>query len=216
MKHNSKKVRVRLVPKTKDGTKALKNFGNNRKQQLQRLKPDLAKAEKAFGKIQTWRLLEQYEARITASHAIELKMTPEEINQFFQSKRSAESVNEAYQLKGSSSKLFQLGRKLEIPAKLKDEIEYAYIPAPPQRLVPEVDILPTFEAISHFHRLDKIRHLLGVSPLAPQLSGKGIRVMIIDSGFGFDHAYFSRFDEATLRTIPDNNRTDDHGAMTMI
>jgi serine protease AprX len=176
-------IRVRLVPKTREGESVTMNLAEMTPQLAKRYAPDPGRAEKAH------RLAANIgiDAKITRHHSLDGTIPSETFASMFQ----AELVEKEGATEGHSyrrRKTFLTTTKaLEIPDQLKDTIAFAYIPTPPEFL--DVSFVPPNVSVYHLRLMDVLRALNGSSCHRRRWTGPNIRVAMTDTGFA-NHPYF--------------------------
>lgn len=175
--------RLRLVPKTESNIPIIETFGTKSVSRAKDFKPSMGKAQEALRKT----LNLGVEARMTRHNSITIDLSTDQLESIFKSKISSKSIEKS---RGSFTlrESYDLSQEqIQVPDDLKDVIEFAYMPSPPEFFAPAF-ITPN---ISHYYLdLIDVARVLKV-PFCHRngWTGKNVRIAMTDTGFG-KHPYF--------------------------
>ncbi|MEE9372544.1 MAG: S8 family serine peptidase [Saprospiraceae bacterium] len=180
---NGKKIRLRLVPKTKTDISISRTFGNKPVRSAKDFKPAKSKAKEALRRT----LNTGVDAKLTKNNCITVELNADQLKDIFQAtatpvkgKRLGRSFT--FQESHVSSKT-----QIKLPKEIEEVVEFAYLPSSPEFFAPSF-VAPN---ISRFHLDldDVLRRLNGSRCHRQGWTGRNIRVAMTDTGFA-KHPYF--------------------------
>ena len=191
-------VRVRFVPKTKDGRSIAKD--------LAEITPSTSKASapdpKRAGEAERVALALGLVAKITRHNSIEAQVPIERFHGIFGAKLrdTANAPQERSVLSsrrtGGDVKLTVPDAELGVPDRMTDTIAFAYVPTPVEFFASSY--IPPNVADYHLRLSEVCAALHGASCHTRGWRGTGVRIAMTDTGF-FPHPYFDRQGYVILR-----------------
>lgn len=162
--------------------------------------------------IQSYAVNRGLNTSISPFNAVQAELTFGEFNSLFQSNELKERKKKVRIGKATMERSFlTVNSEIEVPESLKHLIAFAYIPSPPDYY--SEPIVPPKTNLFHLS-LDDVINILNVGKChRTGITGKGVRVAMIDSGF-YPHPYFEAKGYNIKRAgVPnsENILTDDSG-----
>ncbi len=185
------RIRVRLVPKNKEGDTFTLALPGTTAATAKKFAPDAGRARAA----QAIALSEGIEATVTARNAVEGQLPSDQFDAVFGVKLTTKRrESREYAGRGLGTEEFLSPEKeLSIPPALQDTIAFAYVPTPPEFVAPA--FVPPNVGVYHLRLSDVVRALLGGPCHRLGWTGRGVRVAMADTGFArhpyFDHQGYS-------------------------
>ncbi|HAS46094.1 MAG TPA: peptidase S8 [Microscillaceae bacterium] len=203
---NNKIIRVRLVPKNNADISIKSSLEGEPLSRSIDTKSSKDKADEVLRRTKN----ENIEAQLTPNNAIVAELSLEQFKDVYKGNIEEISGKELVGTTRKTSSFFSSKEEITLPDHLKDLVDFAYIPSPPDFFAPTY-ITPRIS--SHYLGLtDVLRMLNGAQCHRKGVTGKDVRVAMIDSGF-FDHPYFERMGYTISRKdtdfSPDANPTQD-------
>jgi len=177
-------VRVRLVPKTREGESIAMNLSAITPQMAKRFAPDPDRTSAALRPALNMGLA----AKITRNNSLEGHIHRETFESVFKTTLVEETIptseRASYRRSGT---MFTTREEIQVPDDLKDTIAFAYIPTPPLFL--GVSLIPPSVSVYHLRLMDVLISLSGSRCHRRGWTGRNIRVAMPDTGFA-NHPYF--------------------------
>ena len=178
-------VRVRMVPKNKEGDSFKHTLSEVTPQIAKRYAADADRAKQA--QVDAFSI--GIESSVSSRNTLESSLPIDTFENTFKTtlKSVSRTVHE-YSSKGSGTKeYFSPSEELTVPPELADTIAFAYIPIPPEFFAPSV--IPPNTSLYHL-RLSDVQRVLKASLCHRRgWAGQGVRIAMADTGFG-RHPYF--------------------------
>jgi hypothetical protein len=171
-------VRVRLVPKTREGESITMTLSEITPQLAKQFAPDPGRASEALRPAINLGM----EAKITRHNSIEGDILAETFEDVFAAKLVEEPMPTSETASFSrSGTMLTTKEEIQIPDDLQDTIAFAYIPSPP--LFFAVSSIPPNVSVYHLRLMDVLRSLNGSHCHRRGWTGRNIRVAMTDTGF---------------------------------
>lgn len=177
-------IRVRLVPKSREGDSITVNLSELTPQMAKRFAPDPGRTSDALRSALNLGM----DVKVTQRNSLDANVPTETCQQLFgvslveKAMPSSERATSSRQ--GTMLSTYQ---ELQVPSDLTDTIAFAYIPTPPIFLA-ELPIPPSVN-VHHLRLMEVLGVLNGARCHRRGWTGRNIRVAMTDTGFA-NHPYF--------------------------
>ncbi len=180
----SQEIRVRLVPKSRDGESITHDLRDITPSMAKRYKPDPGRATEAFGASINLGL----KTHLTNFNSLSTSLPVENVKSIFDVDLvEVEREPAAYAYK-SVDRYLTARQELKVPDSMKDTIAYAYIPTPPEFL--GMDTIPPNTSLYHLRLMGVLRTLKGSLCHRNSWTGRNVRIAMADTGFA-NHPFFT-------------------------
>ncbi|MFC2155595.1 S8 family serine peptidase [Acidobacteriota bacterium] len=180
----SEQIRVRLVPKTREGDSIAKDLAEIPPLITKRFLPDVKRTAEALRKS----LHIGIPAKITRNNSLDASVPIAKFKKIFKTdlieKKSKEPAVRVF--RGAESVLAPKS-ELIVPEELKDTIAFAYMPTPPEFY--GISFISPCVSVYHLRLSEVLRSLNGSLCHRNGWTGRNIRVAMADTGFA-RHPYF--------------------------
>jgi serine protease AprX len=180
----SEHVRVRLVPKTREGESITMTLSEITPQLAKEFAPDPGRASEALRPALNLGM----QAKITRHNSIEGDVPKDTFESVFGAKLVEQSMPTSEKASFSrSGTMLTTKEEISVPDDLRDTIAFAYIPNPV--LFFAISPIPPNVSVYHLRLMDVLRSLNGSLCHRRGWTGRNIRVAMTDTGFA-NHPYF--------------------------
>jgi|GEM_PF-1017621 len=179
-----KEIRVRLVPKSRDGESIVHDLRDMTPSIAKRYKPDPGRASEAFNASVKLGLKTQ----MTNFNSLSTILSVENIKTVFGADIIEIKKKPTGRTYKSTDRYLSVKQALKVPAEMKDTIAYAYIPTPPEFL--GMDFIPPNASVYHLRLMGVLRALKGSLCHRNSWMGHNVRVAMADTGFA-NHPFFT-------------------------
>lgn len=177
-------VRVRLVPKTREGESITVDLSEITPRIAKRYSPDPDRAVDAIRPALNMGI----DAKITQKGSLSSDIPRQTFENVFQTELVEMAIPTSERASfARTGTMLTTKKEIEVPDQLKDTIAFAYIPTPPIFL--GIAAIPPNVAVYHLRLVDVLRSLNGCRCHRRNWSGRGIKVAMTDTGF-YNHPYF--------------------------
>lgn len=177
-------IRVRLVPKTREGESITMDLREIVPMYAKRFAPDARRTTEAMRKSFHLGL----SAKITRNNSLDAAIPKANFKKIFKAdlieKKPKAASDRMYK---TAESILSAKTELEVPEELKDTIAFAYIPTPPEFY--GISFITPCVSVYHLKLLDVLRSLNGCLCHRNGWTGRNIRVAMADTGFA-RHPYF--------------------------